>query len=157
MAAWCLDGVLHLAIYTYYIYIYMCVCVCVCMCMYIYFFYVYLCVYISVTYSSSNFNTGWSFCSVLEHNYNFIFKFHIPKVYNCNWVTNSPTKESSLEKDEYTGNIMYSRVKMTKWDLLKLSQEWGCGVKENDGREMNSTMIYCKNFCTCHNVPPVQQ
>jgi hypothetical protein len=22
---------------------------------------------------------------------------------------------------------------------------------------MNSTMICCKNFCKCHNVPPVQQ
>jgi hypothetical protein len=22
---------------------------------------------------------------------------------------------------------------------------------------MNSTMIYCKNFYKCHNVPPVQQ
>jgi hypothetical protein len=30
------------------------------------------------------------------------------------------------------------------------------GIKENDGR-VNSTMIYCKNFCKCHNVPPIQQ
>jgi hypothetical protein len=30
------------------------------------------------------------------------------------------------------------------------------GVKENDGG-MNSTMMYCKNFCKCHNVSPVQQ
>jgi hypothetical protein len=22
---------------------------------------------------------------------------------------------------------------------------------------VNSTMIFCKNFCKCHNVPPVQQ
>jgi hypothetical protein len=22
---------------------------------------------------------------------------------------------------------------------------------------VNSTMTYCKNFCKCHNVPPVQQ
>jgi hypothetical protein len=22
---------------------------------------------------------------------------------------------------------------------------------------VNSTMIYCKNFCKCHNVPPIQQ
>jgi hypothetical protein len=27
------------------------------------------------------------------------------------------------------------------------------GIKENDGG-VNSTMIYCKNFCKCHNVPP---
>jgi hypothetical protein len=29
-------------------------------------------------------------------------------------------------------------------------------IKENDGG-VNSTMIYCKNFCKCDNVPPVQQ
>jgi hypothetical protein len=29
-------------------------------------------------------------------------------------------------------------------------------IKENDGG-VNSTMIHCKNFCKCHNVPPVQQ
>jgi hypothetical protein len=32
----------------------------------------------------------------------------------------------------------------------------GRGIKENDGG-VNSTMIYliyCKNFCGCHNVPP---
>jgi hypothetical protein len=29
------------------------------------------------------------------------------------------------------------------------------GIKENDrGSEFNN--IYCKNFCKCHNVPPVQ-
>jgi hypothetical protein len=32
----------------------------------------------------------------------------------------------------------------------------GMGIKENDGG-VNSTMIHCKNFCKCHNVPPVQQ
>jgi hypothetical protein len=30
------------------------------------------------------------------------------------------------------------------------------GIKEND-RGVSSTMIYCKNFCKCHNVPPVQK
>jgi hypothetical protein len=29
-------------------------------------------------------------------------------------------------------------------------------LKENDGR-MNSTTVYYKNFCKCHNVPSVQQ
>jgi hypothetical protein len=28
-------------------------------------------------------------------------------------------------------------------------------IKENDG-EVNSAMIYCKNFGKCHNVPPAQ-
>jgi hypothetical protein len=29
------------------------------------------------------------------------------------------------------------------------------GIKENDGIKegVNSTKIYCKNFCKCHNVP----
>jgi hypothetical protein len=31
----------------------------------------------------------------------------------------------------------------------------GGEIKENDGR-VNSTMIYCKNFGKCHDVPPVQ-
>jgi hypothetical protein len=31
----------------------------------------------------------------------------------------------------------------------------GGAIKENDGG-VNSTMIYYKNFCKCHNVPPVQ-
>jgi hypothetical protein len=30
------------------------------------------------------------------------------------------------------------------------------GIKENDGG-VNSTMIQCKNFCKCHNVPSVEQ
>jgi hypothetical protein len=29
----------------------------------------------------------------------------------------------------------------------------GRKIKENDGG-VNSTMIYCKNFYKCHNVPP---
>jgi hypothetical protein len=32
----------------------------------------------------------------------------------------------------------------------------GWGIKDNDGG-MNSTMIYCKNFCKRHNVFPEQQ
>jgi hypothetical protein len=51
---------------------------------------------------------------------------------------------------------MFSCMKMEKWDLLKLFQEWRKGDKENDGG-VNSSMIYCKNFCRCHNLPPVQQ
>jgi uncharacterized protein (DUF433 family) len=33
------------------------------------------------------------------------------------------------------------------------------GIKENDGgSEFNMIyLIYCKNFCKCHNVPPAQQ
>jgi hypothetical protein len=31
------------------------------------------------------------------------------------------------------------------------------GIKENNGGRLNSIMIYYKNFCKCHNVPPVQR
>jgi hypothetical protein len=33
----------------------------------------------------------------------------------------------------------------------------GKEIKENGAGEMISTMIYCKNFGKCHNVPPVHQ
>jgi hypothetical protein len=32
----------------------------------------------------------------------------------------------------------------------------GGGIKENDG-EVNLIKMYCKHFCKCHNVLPVQQ
>jgi hypothetical protein len=57
------------------------------------------------------------------------------------------------------------RVNMVKYYVLmyenkKMRPEtnpgkWGGWIKENDGR-MDSTMIYYKNFCKCHNVFPVQ-
>jgi hypothetical protein len=40
---------------------------------------------------------------------------------------------------------------------LKLFQEWGEErIKENDGVVNSSMMylIYCKNLCKCHDVPP---
>jgi hypothetical protein len=37
-------------------------------------------------------------------------------------------------KGEYSCNIMYSCMKMEKWELLKLFEEWmEGGIKENDG------------------------
>jgi hypothetical protein len=61
-------------------------------------------------------------------------------------------------KSEYGGNIMYACMKTEKWNLLKLFQEWGKGDKGGWwGVGVNSTMIYCKNFCKCHNISPVQQ
>jgi hypothetical protein len=48
-----------------------------------------------------------------------------------------------------------------KMRLLKLFQEWERGGKRRMVEEMNSSMIYliyCKNYCKCHNVPhPAQQ
>jgi hypothetical protein len=44
---------------------------------------------------------------------------------------------------------MHSCMKMEKWDLVKLFQEWGRRIKENDGGgEFNN-----KNFCKCHVYP----
>jgi hypothetical protein len=51
------------------------------------------------------------------------------------------------------GNIMYSRINMEKWDLLKPFQQWG---DKEWCRGVNSTMICCKNFNKCCSVPPVQ-
>jgi methylphosphotriester-DNA--protein-cysteine methyltransferase len=31
------------------------------------------------------------------------------------------------------------------------------GVKGEWWKGLNSTMVYCKAFCKCHSVPPVQQ
>jgi hypothetical protein len=49
------------------------------------------------------------------------------------FVVKSTRREYFL-KDECSGNVMYSCMKMEKLDMLKLLQEWG-GIKENDGGE----------------------
>jgi hypothetical protein len=41
--------------------------------------------------------------------------------------------------------------------ILKLFQEWGQDVIRENDRGVNSIVMYCKNFCKCHNVSPVQQ
>jgi hypothetical protein len=33
--------------------------------------------------------------------------------------------KGALGEEEYGRNVMYSCMKMKKWDLLKLFQEWG--------------------------------
>jgi hypothetical protein len=46
-----------------------------------------------------------------------------------------------------------------KWKMRPVETIPGMGrggIKANDG-EVNSTMIYCKNFCKSHSVPPIQQ
>jgi hypothetical protein len=40
--------------------------------------------------------------------------------------------------------------------LSKLVQEWGRVIKERE-IGVDSTMMYFKNFCKCHSIPPVQQ
>jgi hypothetical protein len=42
---------------------------------------------------------------------------------------------------EYGRNIMYSCMKMEKWDLLKLLQEWGEGIKNDGGGEFNYNIV----------------
>jgi hypothetical protein len=49
---------------------------------------------------------------------------------------------------------MYESGKMRPAETIPGMGRWG--VKENGG-EMNSTMMYCKSFCTCLNVFPLQQ
>jgi hypothetical protein len=48
--------------------------------------------------------------------------------------------------------VMYENGKMRPVETVP---GMGVGIKENDGG-VNSTMIYCKTFCKCHNVPPIQ-
>jgi hypothetical protein len=46
-----------------------------------------------------------------------------------------------------------------KWKNESVDTIPGMGegvIKENDER-VNSTMIYCNDFCKCHNVPPEWQ
>jgi hypothetical protein len=59
-----------------------------------------------------------------------------------------------VQEGECGKNIMCLCMKMEKWDLLKLFQEWGRGIKESDGG-VNSSIKSDKNFGRCHNVPPV--
>jgi hypothetical protein len=43
---------------------------------------------------------------------------------------------------KYDGNIMYSCMKMEKWDLLNYSRNEGEGIKENDaGGEFNYNIL----------------
>jgi hypothetical protein len=46
-----------------------------------------------------------------------------------------------------------------KWKNGSCESSPGMGGKRIKGNDagVNSTMIYCKNFCKCHNVAPVQQ
>jgi hypothetical protein len=46
---------------------------------------------------------------------------------------------------------MYVNVKI-KPVKTTLGMEWGWGIKDNNVEEVNSSMIYCKNICKCHNV-----
>jgi hypothetical protein len=46
---------------------------------------------------------------------------------------------------------------LEKGNLFKLLQEWAEGGDKRMVEGVNSSMmylIYCKNFCKCHNVPP---
>jgi hypothetical protein len=42
-----------------------------------------------------------------------------------------------------------------KWKNEAIPGMGGERIKKNDGG-VNSTMIYCKDLCKCHNVSPVQ-
>jgi hypothetical protein len=55
----------------------------------------------------------------------------------------------------YSSEIGISIIRKTRpvETIPGMGVEW---TKENDGG-VNSTMIYCKNFCKCHSIPPVQE
>jgi hypothetical protein len=46
--------------------------------------------------------------------------------------------------------LMYENGKLRPVETFP--EMGGGGIKETDGG-VNSTTIYCKNFCKCHNVP----
>jgi hypothetical protein len=56
---------------------------------------------------------------------------------------------------EYGENAIDSCRKWNKRPVATVLR-MGEGIKEDD-RGGDSTMIYCKHFCKCHNVPPVLQ
>jgi hypothetical protein len=49
---------------------------------------------------------------------------------------------------------MYANGKMRHIETI--SRMEGDGIRRIM-EQVNSTMIYCKNFCKCHNIPPAQQ
>jgi hypothetical protein len=57
------------------------------------------------------------------------------------------------QRSTATGIIKKKKKDLTLGINLDLSGEEAGSMME----QVNSTMIHCKNFCKCHNVPPVQQ
>jgi hypothetical protein len=51
-------------------------------------------------------------------------------------------------------NYMYANGKMK---LVENIPKMGAGGRKKKDEGVNSTMIHCKKFCKCPNVPPVQQ
>jgi hypothetical protein len=59
-----------------------------------------------------------------------------------------------VKESEYCANILYLWIWKEKWYLLELFQEVGDGWRRMVER-VNSNkiyLIYCENFCKCHNV-----
>jgi hypothetical protein len=58
-------------------------------------------------------------------------------------------------KDTNKRKILTELIKITLFNYMLFLQKLGGGIKENDGG-VNSMiyLIYCKNFCKCHNVSP---
>jgi hypothetical protein len=62
-----------------------------------------------------------------------------------------------MSEGEYGGNIVYSCTKMNKMRPIEtIPGMGGVRIKENNVG-MNSTVICCKNFGKCHNIPAEQQ
>jgi hypothetical protein len=63
-----------------------------------------------------------------------------------------------VKESEYGANIVYIMYANRKKNLLNLFQEWGEGRMKENGIYVEGCiqvyLIYCKNFCKCHNVAP---
>jgi hypothetical protein len=53
--------------------------------------------------------------------------------------------------------MQYNMYVNRKMRLVETVLGIGGGKKRRRMERMNSGMIYCKNFCKCHNVSPAQQ
>jgi hypothetical protein len=62
-----------------------------------------------------------------------------------------------VQEGECSGIVIYLCMTMEKMKSVDMIPGMREGeIKDND-EGVKSRMTYCKNFCKCHSVPPVQQ
>jgi hypothetical protein len=74
---------------------------------------------------------------------------------SCLWIGISGRRENIRKGCKRVNLVEILCTHVQKWKnetCWNYSRNGGGEIKENDGG-VNSTMIYCKNFCKCHNVP----
>jgi hypothetical protein len=67
------------------------------------------------------------------------------------WMLDSVITGGGVRRYVYV--LMYADGKMRPVEIIP---GMGRGGLKRMMEEVNSSIIYCKNFCKCHNVPPVQ-